>query len=431
MGKIVFFSLFVILLNTTYSQNSSLCFGLELRPRTLIDNGYKCPKSVEENMLLSISQRTKLNIVYQKEKVKAYLSIQDVRFWGDDNNYKENAVFGNTESLSLHQAWFLIKPTKKKSFKIGRQLFKYDDQRILSSRNWNDYQVAYDAVLFQFNDTVNRLDIGLSWNSETSKTFLYPKEKFKIFNFIRYEKQICSFNFSAIGLLTGNTVSDTAEQLYMRGTYGLNLNYKKKDFKIRSSIYYQNNLNNNGKKINAYCFSIFAKQNLFQEKFNFGIGLDYLSGNDETKFDNNYQNTNHHFNILYGRRHALYGYMDYFSTTPEQGLQNYMFKTECRITKNTRLQIDYHCFLLAENKLNIDKPSIKLNKNIGQEFDFTLKWSFMEEVSLHAGYSFYLMTNSLKYIKAVQKEDLRFPQFAYVMIIVKSVNFNVIHTPTN
>jgi len=419
----VIFPIFILSLNIAYSQNKTLIFGVELRPRILIDNGYKSPKLFNKKTLSYISQRTRLNTGFRKDKLETYVSIQDVRLWGNDNNYKENGVFGNTESMNLHQAWFLVRPTKSISVKFGRQLFEYDDQRILSSRNWNNYQVTYDAVLFQFADTVNKLNIGLTWNTETSKNLIYPDEKFKVFDFIRYERHVNSFDFSIIGLLTGNTINDTTEHIYLRGTYGLNLKYKEKSFNTRASFYYQNNLNNNGENVNSYCFSVFAKKYIFQKKSSIGIGLDYLSGQDETNTSNSYQSTNHRFDILYGRRHSWYGYMDYFSTTPQQGLQDYMFKTEYIPSKNLSLQVDYHFFRLAQYKFNKENPTVKLNKNLGDEFDFTIKWKIIEDVSFQAGYSFFLMTNSLKQIKGVYNEELRFPQFAYIMITVKPILF--------
>ena len=115
--------------------------------------------------------------------------------------------------------------------------------------------------------------------------------------------------------------------------------------------------------------------------------------------------------------------MDYFSTTPEQGLQDYMIKTVYKFTKNLTLQADYHYFMLAEDKYDLETQAIQLNKNLGCEFDFTLKWKILEEALFQAGYSFYLMTNSLKQLKGVHNEKLRFPQFAYIMITVKPILF--------
>jgi len=410
MKNIALLTVLIVSFNLANAQDKRFNLGAEIRPRLLLDDGYKTPKLVSENPLAYITQRTRLNARFQKGSLTTYISVQDVRFWGGDNHYK-----------TLHQAWFILKPTRTVSVKTGRQLFQYDDQRILSSRNWNDYQVSYDAVLFQFNDTINELDIALTWNSETSKSPVFPDEKFRVFNFIRYERQLCNFHFSAIALLTGNTINDTTEHIHMRGTYGLNLNYKNNGFKIRSSVYYQNDLNNYGENVNAYCFSVFAKQNVFKQKASIGVGIDYLSGNDETNVNHDFQQTNHRFDILYGRRHSWYGYMDYFSSTPEQGLQDYMIKTEYTPVKNLTLQADYHHFLLAENIFNSEDQTVKMNRNLGHEFDITLKWEIIKEASFQAGYSFYLTTNSLK---EIHNEELRFPQFAYIMITVKPVLFD-------
>ncbi|MEA3476851.1 MAG: alginate export family protein, partial [Bacteroidota bacterium] len=165
-------------------------------------------------------------------------------------------------------------------------------------------------------------------------------------------------------------------------------------------------------------------QNIFKQKASIGVGIDYLSGNDETNMNHDFQKTNHRFDILYGRRHSWYGYMDYFSSTPEQGLQDYMIKTEYTPAKNLSLQADYHHFLLAENIFNSEDQTVKMNRNLGHEFDVTLKWEIIKEASFQAGYSFYLTTNSLKEIKEIHNEELRFPQFAYIMITVKPVLFD-------
>lgn len=423
MKKLIFLFVLIFSCGIVNAQYKSFNLGLEIRPRLLLDNGYKTPKSIDEKTYSFITQRTRINAEYEKNILQAYVSIQDIRFWGDDNKFKENGVFGNTESLSLHQAWFALKPNKTISIKIGRQLFKYDDQRIISSRNWNDYQITYDAVLIKFEKDKNNLDIGITYNTESTNNDIFPNSKFKIFDFIRYQQQINNLKVSAVTLLTGNTINDSSDQVYLRGTYGLNANYILHDLKIRSSFYFQNNLNNNGENVRAFCFSIFAKKDIILQKLNAGFGFDYLSGNDETKTSDDYIITNHSFDILYGRRHGWYGFMDYFSTTPEQGLCDFMFKLEYLFNKKINLQADFHQFYLAENKFDLQDGSSKLNKNLGQEFDFTLKWKIIDEASLQAGYSFYLMTNSLKQVIEVNNEKLKLPQFVYLMISIKPFLF--------
>jgi hypothetical protein len=416
--SVLLFALFIYC-GLISAQNKSFNLGMEIRPRFLLDNGYKTPKSINEKSYSYVTQRTRLNAGYERNKLQSYVSIQDVRFWGGDNKYKESGVFGNTESLSLHQAWFAFNPNKTISLKIGRQLLKYDDQRIISSRNWNDYQLTYDAVLFVFKDNNKQLDIGITWNSQSNNSLIYPHQKYKFFDFIRFQHQLNNFNISVIALLTGNTINDTSNNIYLRATYGANLKYNNNGLKIRSSFYYQNNLNNNGSNVSAFCFSLFAQQNLLQQKLNIGIGLDYLSGNNETNI-----NTNKRFDILYGKRHGYYGYMDFFSNTPKQGLQDYMIKAEYKLNKKLSLGTDIHHFSLAQNIFDLNNPNSKLNKSLGQEFDFTLNWKIIDEASLQAGYSFFLITNSLKQIMKLNNEELKFPQFAYLMITVKPMLFH-------
>lgn len=396
----------------------------EIRSRFILDNGYKKPRTTEEKPMSYITQRTRLNAIYATTGLETYISVQDVRYWGDDNKYSESGPTGNTESISLHQGWIRLKPTPSISLTAGRQMFKYDDQRILASRGWKDTQVTYDAFLFRFDNTLNKVDLALSWNAEPSANHLYPHEKFRLFDFIRYERIIEPFRISSIMLLTGNTMNDTTENLYMRGTFGINLNAGTDDFNARITFYNQRNLNQNGPKLNSYCFSFFAQRHLLAGKASVGAGLDLISGQDETVSDPAYSDTDHRFNILYGSRHGWYGYMDYFSKMPEQGLQDYMLKAEYKPSGSVTLQMDYHYFMLASDRFDSENPGAVLKRNLGHELDVVLTWNISQEISLQAGYLFYLTTATLEQIKGVQGETLRFPQMTYLMLTVKPELFS-------
>ncbi len=407
---------FLIMACSAWSQSY---INAEFRPRIILDAGYKKPRATGETPFAYVTQRTRLNAGWGDGPLEACISLQDVRFWGGDNIYSRNGTSGNTESLSLHQAWFRLEPANTVSITAGRQLFSYDDQRILASRSWNDCQVTYDAVLFRFDDTTSRMDIALSWNAESPNSTHYPDEKFRLFDFVRYERRFDPFGVSFTGLLTGNTVSDTSQAVYLRGTWGLNVNYADQGLSLRASVYYQHHLNLHGNRVSAYCASVFIRQSLFRNKASAGLGYDCLSGQDEMNTKADYQNTDHAFDILYGRRHAWYGYMDYFSTLPEQGLQDLMVKTVYRPGTNLSLQADYHHFMLAAGMSDPESPGTGMNGNLGHEFDLVLDWSPLKGVNLQAGYSFYLTTKTIEEIKGVRGRFIRFPQFAYLMVTVK------------
>ena len=401
------------------AQSSSLIIGGELRPRFILDNGYKTPKPSNEDPQMYTTQRTRLNVHFLNKNIESYISLQDIRVWGNDNNFKSSGVYGNTESTSLHQGWIKLILNKSISAKIGRQIFSYDDQRILSVRNWNDYQVTYNAILIELKDSTNQFNVGLSYNAETNTSTFYPETKFKLYDFIRYERQFNKLNLSIIGVLTGNTLTDSTKSIYLRGTYGTNLKYKSKYFNARTALYYQHHLNDIGPKTSAFCFSFFIQKHLFINRLSLGVGFDYLSGNDDININADYAATQHQFDILYGRRHGWYGHMDYYSTTPMQGLQDYMVKLKYNPEETLSLSLDYHYFKLAEHKLDEHHPELCLNKQLGQELDFKLTWQFHKEAQLRCGYSFYLMTETFKQIKNVEQYDLRFPQFTYFMLTVK------------
>jgi len=409
----------LLLLLLSYTGYSQFQIGAELRPKVLADNGYSVPKPADSKPYVYVAQRTRLNTLFKGEYIQTYVSVQDIRIWGDDDNFRASGISGNTTSICLHQGWFMLKPAEWLSLKIGRQLLSYDDQRIISARNWNDYQVTYDAILLKAGNSKNTIDVGISKNAESSKYSILPPQKFTMFDFVRYETTGEQLKWSAIALVTGNSVSDTVDDIRYRSTYGTNLNYSSDLFDARGSLYFQHNLNEHGGKLRAFSGSVYINREFIPAKLVIGAGLDFVSGQDETRTDVDYLAADHAFDLFYGNRHGWYGYMDYFSTMPRQGLQDYMFKAEYRITENMSALADYHYFRLAAGILDPENAGVALPRELGHELDLTLRWKLTKEASLQAGYSFFLITPTLETVKGVAGNPLRFPQFAYLMITVK------------
>ncbi|PLW94704.1 MAG: hypothetical protein C0592_02095 [Marinilabiliales bacterium] len=406
--KKAIFLLIVFFAETTFAQDNSLTIGGEFRTKALLDMGYKAPKEYFDAPVFSISQRTRLNAEFQNKKITGYISMQDVRFWGDDNNYSGSGSFGNSNSLMLCQAWVNIGCTEKSSLKIGRQQFSYDDQRLLSSRGWNDYQVSYDALLFQRKDSLFNLDLALSYNSESSKNNLLDPIKFKTIDFIHLSKDFKNFGVSLISVYTGKTESSVSEKLIFTSTHGVNFTGLSKKWPFMAAVYYQHNLSDN-EKVSAYCLAMKVGRTFSDNNMKTELGFDYISGNDATN-----TGTNHSFDLLYGRRHAYYGYLDYFSTTPSQGLEDIYLRNTVKISKKFSTEITIHSFLLAE-----EISGGTYDNNLGQEADLVLKYKFADCANLEAGYSYYFRTNTLDYLKNTENVDVFPPQFLYVMLSVK------------
>jgi hypothetical protein len=391
----------------------------EYRPRVLVDDGYKTIKTTDLPTLVSVSQRTRLNLAYTLPRLKAYFSIQDIHVWGDDNLYSSSGMLGNSNSLSMHQAWVAFLPNPKFEIKLGRQLFSYDDQRLLSERNWNDYQVSYDAVLFKLGNERNKIDLAFSWNSQSTTNPYFSCNKLKTLNFARVEQKSGNFTLSAIALVTGKTLSDTTTAMALMGTYGANCVYKTKQLQLRATAYYQNNLNQKSGQVEAFCLSFNAKHQLLSSKASLAIGYDWLSGHDDAHSDAAYLAKRHTFTVFYGNRHGVLGYMDYYNTIPDKGIKDLMLLLEYKPKEKLAFQADLHYFSLATGGYDWISRTELTNLNMGTELDLTLKWKIMKEAQLQMGYSVYWKTENLEKWKGVYGKESKFPQFAYLMLTVK------------
>jgi hypothetical protein len=392
-------SLFLVLM--LLPVRAQLRIGAELRPRILVDNGYATPKPTGTPTLAYITQRTRLNTQFKGDLFETYISFQDVRFWGGDNNFKASGAYGSTGTIGVHQAWFTVKPAPWISVKVGRQLFAYDDQRVLSSRNWNDYQVTYDAVLVQLEHEGHRVDLGLSWNAESASKLFVSQQKFKTFDFLRYERKGERFRGSVLGLVTSNMLSDTSDLIRYRATWGANLSYNTSTIQGRSSVYYQHHLNDAGGMVSAWAASFHAGTVLIPGQLSWNTGVDYISGQDGVNGSPDYLQKDHAFDLLYGRRHAWYGYMDYFSNMPAQGLLDYVLQAEYTPAEKLVLQADYHLFWLAARLADPESPGEPLERRLGDELDLTLIWKINGIAMLQAGYSFFVSQPTLEVIKGV------------------------------
>jgi hypothetical protein len=391
----------------------------EFRPRVLFDNGYKSLKDKGYPGLLYVSQRSRVNLHYNTDKLETFLSVQDVRFWGDDDLYTSSSVLGNSKGLNLHQAWVKLKAGESLCFKIGRQQFVFADQRVLSTRNWNDYQVTYDALLLSYSNKASTIELALSWNSNGGSDLNYSCKKLKTVDFMKYEYRKDNLSLGAIALLTGNTLADTISDIALLGTFGANMTFKNEQHDFRLTAYYQSNMNEVAGKTMAYCVSTLYKRNVSAMKGSLAIGADWLSGHDDANLSANYVKSKHTFNTLYGNSHGLLGYMDFYTPIPSQGLIDLMLKAEFKPTDVLTIQADFHRFFIPSNFYSKVSNTLVPTKDLGSEFDFTVQWKIMKEATLQAGYSFYLTTPLFEEWKGKAGKAIEFPQFAYLMLTVK------------
>jgi hypothetical protein len=130
---------------------------------------------------------------------------------------------------------------------------------------------------------------------------------------------------------------------------------------------------------------------------------------------------NNQFDLLYGVRHAVYGYMDYFNNMPRGtsngGLNNLFLTSSYRITPKTSLLIDYHYFALNQEVQDYDKY-------LGSELDLGFSIRFSPDVNLRGGYSFMLPGSTMEIMQGLGEGASTFSSWAFVMLTVKPTLFS-------
>ncbi|MBM3437429.1 MAG: hypothetical protein FJY07_14580, partial [Bacteroidetes bacterium] len=341
----------------------------EIRPRAEVRHGYKLLPPDDTEAAFLVSQRTRLNFIYSQPKFRIGIGIQDVRTWGDESMYSSTGVLGDNASIDLNEGWIEIFAGKYHTIKFGRQYWFYEDERLLSKRNWNQNSVKYDGILYRFEKEPTQFHLGLSLNNNTENTFgndyhLYKdlfvfdtatqtiitkkvllESKMKTQNFIYFTQKISnSFNLSMQALATGYQKAGTTSTVYFKGTYGLYLKYKPGSFNLVANAFYQNGKNTIGKTVNAWFLNF--RTDFKKGSFRAHAGIDLHSGQNGMKTDSGYIEQDHLFDVFYGARHKYYGSMDCFDnlskSTQNGGLADLYAGAGYSVAKNTLITLDYH-----------------------------------------------------------------------------------------
>ncbi|MDF1547007.1 MAG: alginate export family protein [Bacteroidales bacterium] len=389
----------------------------QLRDRFELRDGYQKLAAEASIPATLISQRTRISFSYETENLRFKITPQDIRLWGGDQTWSSSGVANNT-TIGLFEGYAEVKLGSLGWVSAGRQQLKYDKERILAARNWNQNGLSYDALVFKLKFSEWNLHLGSSWNSLTQTTFdnPYPTNRIKSYNFLWLNRKF-SDNFSAslLHIASGVTETDSTNTLNFRQTTGIYSEYKNDNLNIWGNVYYQYGQNQKGTDVNAFLIDADASYKI--GNFTPGIGLGYLSGNSKTGTD---QTTDNLFDVLYGARHKYFGFIDYFrsfsSHTKQGGLADYYFYLDYKFSKSVSIRNIGHYFQLAQTN-----PTTPTDKNLGYENDLVLKYKFSDWGALESGYAFFLPTESLKTLQGVAND--KFSQFFYLQLTITPTLF--------
>lgn len=410
---ILFFSTAFMLILLNHNSFAQFTVNANIRNRFEVRKGYQKMVTPDVSPAAFMHQRTRIAFGYNSEQLKIKITPQDVRIWGDESIVSSTGVFGDEASLSIYEGYSEIKLGSDHWVSIGRQELKYDNQRLLSVRNWNYYGITYDALVVKLNFDKSKLHAGTSWNNlgATSSDGFYPTNRIKSLSYAWFNKTFNDqLNLSLSHIATGVTETDTTNTLNFRQTSGFYSIFQKNNLKIWGNAYYQYGKNQKGTNISALLIDAEASYSI--GKIIPAIGLSYLSGNSKTG-DN--QTLDQLFDVLYGTRHSFFGNIDYFSNIPastkQGGLTDLYYSLKINATENISINNTGHYFMLSQ--LNETTP---LDKNLGYENDLVVKYNFNKWGTFELGYMFFLPTESLKTMHGVS--DKNCCQFLYVQLLI-------------
>lgn len=424
--KNIFLSLFALFISSALFAQFEI--SAELRTRPELNHGLMSLPVESSEAAFFVTQRSRLNLSYKNEHFTTYFSLQDVRFWGENDLATKTGIQANTKGFGISEAWFDWKFTGNWGLKTGRQVWNYDDGRILSHRNWNQYGLAYDAFLLHLDKEDFHFHVGSSINNTWvlfNKNNFVPEGnsyeeplgyRIKYFNFLWLKFHVSkSLTLSLGNYYASYLKPETKSTLYTLGTSGIYAQYTGQSLSAEFNAYYQYGKNAPGQSVSAYMLTLSGTYQL--KKFNFGLGLDYLSGNkDSEKYEA--------FDLLYGARHKYNGWMNYYlipANTKHSGLVDIYPSIKYKISEKHSLFASYHIMSLAndEYELPMGGDYSYLNKNLGGELNLNYTFKFNKTFNIQAFFSYYFATETSEFMKGISKGTSTSPYWASVMLTFK------------
>ncbi|MBL4746553.1 MAG: alginate export family protein [Flavobacteriaceae bacterium] len=389
----------------SYAQ---LTISGELRPRAEYQNDAKTLNATATDAALFVSQRTRINTQFTNEAYTFYVSMQDVRTWGDVKQLADN---GN--SLSLHQAWGQVKFAPNFSVKVGRQEIILDDSRIFGNVGWAQQGRSHDALIFKLGNDSYKLDLGIAYNQDADKatkgTDYSVVGNYKAMQYAWFHKEYSNVKASFLFLNNGLVLTPEANINYSQ-TYGTHLKFKAaSNLNIAFNGYYQGGEDKAGNGLSAFLVGLDLGYKA-TDTWNLGLGFEMQSGNayDATSTDNKA------FTPFYGTNHKFNGFMDYFyvgNHGNKVGLVDLYLKASAKLGKSSSITAFVHHFSAqADIAAGVDKA-------LGTEIDLVYKHKVTKDVSIAAGYSQMFAQDGLEYLKG--NTDGNTNDWGWIMLTIK------------
>lgn len=407
----IYIIVFFIALST--NMNAQLKIDAELRPRFEYRHGFKTLFPDNTDPAAFVSQRTRLNAGFTMEKLDFYISLQDVRVWGDVAQLNS----ADANGFSLHEAWAKIWLSEGFALKLGRQEIIYDDSRFFGNVAWAQQARSHDVAMLKYSKNKFKFDIGIAFNQdgETLTGTTLNTNTYKSFQYAWLHKDWENFSGSFLFLNNGLQFIDTNnadnnDTRYSQ-TVGTHLKYNKGKFGFTGNLYYQFGNDVADNNLSAYLLGLEAIYKA-SNKTKIGLGVELQSGNDNGAPANGDNNA---FTPLYGTNHKFNGLMDYFyvgNHINNVGLLDFYAKANFKLNEKSNLNVAFHNFSAAAEFSD---------KQLGNELDIVYAYKLQKYVSLKAGYSHLFASDGMEILKG--NMDGNTNNWGWVMIVIKPTLF--------
>ncbi len=406
------FFFFAFFIAKTHAQ---FTIDADLKTRSELRHGYNNLFQDDADPAAFVGQRTRLNFGYTNEKLKLFISVQDVSTWGDTRQILPND--GN-DSFSLFQAWAQLSLDENWSVKAGRQVISYDDQRIFGGLDWALQGRFHDAALIKYKKNGFKADLGFAFSQEEQANegtgytingfFSYKSMQYAYLN-KSWKKNSVSVLFLNTGFqkFTG-TDGDIPDGVFYRQTAGTYFKFPIKNVNLAGSFYYQFGKANATTDLSAYQASLEGTYKT--GKVLMGLGFETLSGTDQ-----NGSSENNSFFPLYGTNHKFNGFMDYFyvgNHANNVGLNDLYAKFIFTTGKKSNILLKGHYFA-AQADFATDA-----DKYLGTEVDLVYNQKLMKNVKLSIGYSHMFASESMSLIKGGRPND-NINNWAWLQLVIR------------
>ncbi len=406
-GSILFFSF--------AEMCAQFSISAQLRPRLEFRDGFRSPKAADSKSAFFVSQRTRLILDFKNEKLRLFVSPQDVRVWGQEKQVGKDPSFG------LHEGWGQLKVSDIFSIKAGRQELVYDGHRLLGNLDWLHQARSHDALLFKINTEKLKLDFGGAFNQSAERVFGldYRSDNYKVLSLVHAQQKFENFSWGAISILDGYEKSETDSDLFWRYSIGTLLGYKINSLNLEGSFYWQSGTTRDEMDIAAYLFNLKALYKF--NKASVAAGLDFVSGDNPG--DDKFQA----FNTLYATNHKFYGWMDYFLNIPVDtkggGLADFYANVNFSAGSKASFKIFLHYFMLANDVRDELRPTENIDRYLGTEVDVVFILKIAPYAKLQTGLSASLISDSMVQIKGTGDKD-EINSWGWVMLALTPELFN-------